>query len=123
MSEIKVGEYIRSVNGRLAKIKRIIHRDSDGTELYIDTIPYRLEDIKRHSNNLLDVIEKGDWVNGMRAYLFIYKDDPEEKRVGVICEGLGNEWIYAEDIKEILTHEAYNSNCFRIGEKNENTTN
>lgn len=121
---INVGEYIRTKDGHIGSVININEFRPPESKICVDMnlsdyVFISEEDIKSHSKNILDVIEKNDWVNRMRAYLFIYNDDPEEKRVGVVCEGLGNEWIYTKDIKEILTHEAYNSNCFRIGEEND----
>lgn len=46
---------------------------------------------KKHSSNLIDVIEIGDFVNG--------RDDT--------CEN--------SDIKTILTKEQYNTNCYKVG--------
>lgn len=86
MSEIKVGEYVRTDEGIIGKIKRIELDKNDISlkwyvfdrkrpdmnivnELYINK-PY----IVKHSKNIIDLIEEGDYVNGYELSEF---DDEE----------------------------------------------
>ena len=67
MEEIEVGEYVRTNDGIIAKLVRIERDDIDtslkwyvlSNEHYINK-PY----IVKHSKNVIDLIEVGDYVNG-----------------------------------------------------------
>ena len=80
MEEIKVGEYIRSTNGVIAKVvgkeeedyeerghilyelDREIFDETEGFEEYsIYALP---DQFVKHSSNIIDLIEPGDYVNG-----------------------------------------------------------
>lgn len=80
MNDIKVGEYIRTNDGIVSKLKRIEFDKNDTSlkwyvfdkkeyginiikESYINK-PY----IKSHSKNIIDLIEVGDYVNGTKVY-------------------------------------------------------
>ena len=70
----------------------------------------------KHSNNILDLIEVGDIVNGYRVtdkYLFA-----GEKPV---LETEGNDMnckcLCGKDIKTILTKEQYEANCYKVKEE------
>lgn len=60
---IEVGEYIRTSNGIIAKLERIKSELrykywANNGECYTEKA------IKKHSFNIIDLIEKGDYVNG-----------------------------------------------------------
>lgn len=78
MEEIKVNEYVRTKNGQIYKIE-------DGTEFYEDSVNVGIgiipdvdgiwvdkehftyvdkREIVKHSSNIIDLIEYGDYVNG-----------------------------------------------------------
>lgn len=118
--ETKVGEYIRTERGYIGKIKRIEFDNIDKglkwyvfdykepkmnitKEIYINK-PY----IKKHSFNIKELIEVGDYLNGYRVYKttnnFIY------------CVGKAIQNKFNINIKEILTHEQYKRNCYRLEE-------
>lgn len=61
-NEIKVGEYCRTKNGLIAKlIEPQVYEINDK-----ECIEF-LEDIVKHSSNLIDLIECGDYVNGKQV--------------------------------------------------------
>lgn len=64
MSEIEVGEYIRTNKGLIA---RIIDFDDDNNFLLDNQqIITKIESKSiKHSKNIIDLIEVGDYVNGM----------------------------------------------------------
>lgn len=75
--EIKVGEYIRTKDGIIAKVTYVdcmmIDCDRnvfDLEHLAMMEIPteYKEEYIKKHSSNIIDLIEVGDYVNGYLIY-------------------------------------------------------
>ena len=79
---IEVEEYVRTKNGLIGKINKIELAGSGvrfGGEFFIDTIiqfndgnfyerRVRNEDIVKHSKDIIDLIEVGDYVNGKRIH-------------------------------------------------------
>lgn len=74
--KIEIGEYIRTKSGRIAKCTKIEHGDIP--TYYFDNIVFsagfhndyndlqenELSQIKKHSKNIIDLIEVGDFVDG-----------------------------------------------------------
>lgn len=129
MQQIKVGEYVRT-NGRIYKVL-----DMDNAFLYVDkevryseeynaSIDYINRDeyeIEKHSTNIIDLIEVGDYVNGEKVLQIQckleYIDDDSDTGVNEVDDGLELEkgWIYFEhEIKTILTKEQYKANCYEV---------
>ena len=79
MEKIKVGDYVRTKDGEITRIvdtnmfDKTIYKDIQGAKYY-------LEDIVKHSPNIIDLIEVGDYVNGKlihkvdigKNYAYIY---------------------------------------------------
>lgn len=63
------------------------------------------KDIKSHSKNIIDLIEVGDYVNG--EYVVEISQNKE-----IITEP----YHFIKHIDNILTHEMYEQNCYKIGE-------
>ena len=120
---IEVGEYVRTEDGIIAKILRFENEDYgdrgnivygldreafDKTEGFEETSEWILPDqIKKHSKNIIDLIEVGDYVNGelieeTEYDLYINSDFKQE---------------YAKSIKTILTKEQYEANCYKVKEE------
>ena len=125
MEDIQVGEYVRTKKQGIKRIDTIfknktvnkygyeIGSEWDG-KLY-STI--KTTDIAKHSFNIIDLIEVGDYVNGIKV---LGKTD-EKLGMNYYCysEQLGENnmlIIRAENIETILTKEQYNSNCYRMEE-------
>lgn len=127
MSEIEIGEYVRTKNGLIGKVNEIEPKGS-GTrfagEYLSDTIiqfndgkvyERRVKDnyIVNHSKNIIDLIEVGDFVNENEVidkYLFngempVLETTGDETNAKCMCES---------DIRTILTHEQYERNCYKI---------
>lgn len=123
MSEIKVGEYIRTKGGYIGKVEHITKgykfrtttgHIATGQERYLldnrksISKPY----VTKHSKNIIDLIEVKDIIQIRRGlyddYNFIF-----------ICSD--EDIISAEEtIKDyainILTHEFYEQNCYKVGD-------
>lgn len=119
---IEVGEYVRTSRGIIGKLIRVefdeidkslkwyvfLGKDEFGIEkeIYINK-PY----IKNHSKELIDLIEAGDYVNG--------------KLIHTIRKGKNYCYLYYGNcktfvdyqIKEILTKEQYEANCYKVKEE------
>ena len=122
MAEIEVGEFVRTTKGLITKIISIeIEEYEDGTsEIFIETelnpgyLDYTIEDIVKHSKQLIDLIEAGDYVNGhlveevriscFDSLIFVHEYEIE---------------LREKDIKTILTKESYMANCYKVGGEDE----
>ncbi len=126
MEEIKVGEYVRTKRGSIGKFK--FYGIDDGAEEIVyfknhkGTTCVDENEITKHSFNIIDLIEVGDYVNGDRI-VEIEKDYYNlklDKMVTLETANLiiGNEEgmlsISANEIKTILTKEQYEANCYEV---------
>lgn len=113
---IEVGEYIRDKEGNITKIINTLSLFKD-VELYLGEDGYQYSDntIIKHSKNIIDLIEVGDYVNGEKV---IYEDTAFNKGLAIIDKEYGllflNEFEI-KDIKTILTKESYMANCYKVG--------
>lgn len=125
MEEIQVGEYVRLARNQ--GINKIIDEDDDGF-LILDVIiadeygdecfEIALQDINKeilkHSKNIIDLIEKDDYINGEKV-IDIF--NPEFLSLGELPYVRTQNNKYEEqDIKTILTKEQMENNCYRIEE-------
>lgn len=95
--ELEIGMYVRTINGKIWIIKSQ------------QAISGHRKDIINASYDMIDLIEVGDYVNG--------------EKVCAIGENSGDiyirdmqEFIFANDIKSIVTHEQFSQMEYRIGE-------
>ncbi len=113
--EIEVGEYVRTKSGisKVLEVKTVqpkMYGKHDVAYL-IDKCPimYITEtEFIKHSKNIIDLIEVGDFINGYKVievdnFIRLEKDLPSKI------------WRN-KDIKEILTKEQYENNCYKVGE-------
>ena len=119
-NEIKVGELVRTRNKGIQKIAYLrpnatvnkyayfIEYDDDGDRL---NGILKTTDIVKHSKNIIDLIEVGDYVNGH----LVYRIDNNttiwiETETNLYCG------IYESDIKSIVTKEQFASMEYKIKE-------
>ena len=129
-NEIKVGEYVRIAGGIIA---RITNKNKDA--LLIDRVirdPMRQDGtirdwcifndekriIVKHSPNLIDLIECGDYVNGSKVLDVMEDMKTEEVHLEMTMnytnEELGDCTIYNKDIKTIVTKEMMESISYKV---------
>lgn len=116
---IEVGEYIRTNTGLIDKVIKYITEDDtfphDAFDYMGEFVAYSKDEITKHSKDIIDLIEVGDFVNGYPVMEPVYN---------------GNVWYGVDEgyeqfkrafgkIKTILTHEMYEQNCYKVGEENE----
>lgn len=109
--EIKVNDYIRTIDGYIRKVKQVNRKGSyDGLchgAYNVDT-PYKYSQgisskkIKSHSPNIIDLIEVGDYVNGKKVL------ETTGKMLTVSSSNIGDNRIFEYMIKSIVTHEQFN---------------
>lgn len=116
MREIKEGEFCR-INGEIAKV---IGKDDDNNILLDTQKIVTKQEIKKvkHSFNIIDLIEVGDFVNGMKVN-DISKIQRFNKPIQKCLWANINDGydIINEEIKTILTHEQYERNCYVVEEE------
>lgn len=127
MEEIKVGEYVKTENGLIGKVNKIEPAGSGcryaGEFLTDEIIQFndgkiyerrvRRKQVVKHSKEVIDLIECGDYVNGMEILdIYIPRDkwDPIELRV----DSRYTNFILADEIKTILTHEQFEQNSYKV---------
>lgn len=115
---IEVGEYVRTKQGKIAKLIEIDKNNYYWFDNWIykeSGIPhqgFRIEDIERieilkHSKNIIDLIEVGDYVNG--KYVSEIKEYEKSRKTLIALIGI----IMEDDMKTILTKEQYMQNCYK----------
>lgn len=100
MSEIKVGEYVRTDTGFIDKLN----------QYWLFNEKYKKLNIVKHSPNIIDLIEYGD-------VLEIFVNDNDIQKIVVYGDELYSLKIgelIAEDIKSIVTKEMMESVEYRI---------
>lgn len=115
---IEVGEYVRLKNGKIIKFKKFStsrYSRYRGTDLrdvktIIDTkgSHFKYDNILKHSKNIIDLIEVGDYVNGNEV-LWV------NKKI-VHCEARDTIDYMTEDIKSIVTKEMFASMEYKVKE-------
>ena len=122
---IEVNEYVKTDNGKITKII--------GIDEFIDsTTFYETEDnpgymdlcnknIVKHSKELIDLVEVGDYVNGYRVINVINEGPcPSGKCVDIDSSKDSSECtLWEEDIETILTHEQFEQNSYKVGGEDE----
>lgn len=128
MEEIKVGEYVRTKTGKIYKIDKIdkcpickekeyINIEIKGDLHFENT--YHKKDIVKHSPNIIDLIEEGDYVNGME----VIKIGSEHREIKVLYYNgyyTDNLTLTEADINSVVTKEQFNQMEYIVGdERNE----
>lgn len=100
MSEIKVGEWIRTKNGQIDTFEET---DENYMFARCKKKTYWKLDIVNHSKDIIDLIQKDDYVNGCRVY------EVEEKGITVYQKvknsSIDYNWIPKDEVKKIWTKE------------------
>lgn len=121
MSEIKDGEYVRTNKGTIARIEDTefdIKINNIGQILYVtfvECVRY-YEVIVKHSPNIIDLIEVGDYVNGSRV---IEVDNCKGAMREIYIEGQNPETdcgIYFEQIETVITKEQFAQMGYKVKE-------
>lgn len=116
MSEIEIGECVRTKTGIIDKVDRIVGMIENTVHLE-NSIWIDINDIVKHSKNIIDLIEEGDFVNGNYVVqvskefncVFI-----ETKYYDELREEEKHNFIKEQNIETILTNEMYENNCYKV---------
>lgn len=122
--EIKVGDYIRTKAGYIGEVININDFRDPGTKICVDFnlsdyIFIGEKDIKKHSQNIIDLVEVKDVIrykiHNISTTLETkgYIEGVIEIRDKEMIQRIKEDKDY--EILEILTHELYEENCYKVG--------
>lgn len=114
-NEIKVGEYIRANGGYIGKVIKIREKEGRECDTYYvcDTVMASgfYEHIIKHSPNLIDLIQCGDYVNGKE----VTRNNLYRERQ---CILFGIDYVVKENnIGTIVTKEQFNAISYKVERK------
>ena len=118
-NEIQVGEYVRTKYGYIAKVTEIGHITwFDSTVFVVSGIPrYEMNKeeidnlIVKHSFNIIDLIEVGDFINGWKV-LDVW-DGENKTFLTTSSDG------YISKIYSIVTKEQFKAMEYKVGGEND----
>ena len=114
---IEVGEYVRSISGEIDKVDAVL--DNHKSTIHLERHKWQaIKNIVKHSKNLIDLIEPGDYVNGNIVYEVL--DDEIEllsgkirrKRIDFTTAPLIDEY----EIKTIVTKQQIEAMEYKVEE-------
>ena len=113
---IEEKEWIRLKDGRIRQLKWTDGINAQWTRPFGEGL---LKEIVKHSKNIIDLIEVGDYVNGHKVVDEIYGED--DNNLYFEIEGGFNKakYIGENEIETILTKEQYQVNCYTVERKEE----
>ena len=121
MEEIKVGEYVRNDSGTIIKVKKI-EKDMEKNDVWYyggRFVGVWKSRMLKHSPNIIDLIEVGDYVNGYKV-LEKTKSNIRENGIHILIFRTHSsetwETFFEDEIESIVTKEQFNSIKYVIGE-------
>ena len=118
--EIEVNEYVRLEYGKIDKVKN----NDYYMQQYIECEEglYPRENIVRHSKNIIDLVEVGDYVNGREVkHIAMFEGFPDYPKLIFVDEThlIPDDTCENDEIQTILTRESYMANCYKVGGEDE----
>ena len=133
MEEIKEGDYIRTIKGNICKVLRVREKHRfmtssghpsvtperyfvDNNKQYSISKPY----VKKHSKNIIDLIEAGDYVNGEKVEKIAEPSLANDYNRIIYCnecEELYKVILFNKDIKTIVTKEQIENIEYKVEEQ------
>lgn len=127
--EIEVGEYVRTKDGKIGKFVKYSSRsDSSYYKSPFDCF-IKLQNRKtclqcakdyivKHSKNIIDLLEVGDYVNGYKVIGVTLDPAPSGKCVDIDCDKPSYEsYLFEEQIYSIVTKEQFESMKYKVEEE------
>lgn len=120
--KLEVGDYVRTKKGIAKILGRVNEPDNyyfkmlitdKYLEIHDDTEYIHDLDIIKSRKKIIDLIELGDYVNGLLVTRICFDEETNKKYFNLY--GSVSEWE-EEDIKTILTKEQFENNVYRIGD-------
>lgn len=118
---MEIGEYVRTQNGRIGRVIKIwvwegTSKRKEQTHYLIDwggkaSYIAILKNLK-HSKNIIDLIEEGDYINGQEVLRI--NDYEDFKRADFNLDYDDTDAVYNDDIKSIATKEQFESIKYEV---------
>lgn len=126
---IEENEYVRiNIDNRncigIGKVSRIVNETIhvNMNNKYNLPVSFQIDKIVKHSKQLIDLIEVGDYVNGREVkHIGMFEGFPDYPKLIFVDEThlIPDDTCENEDIKTILTKEQFETNCYKVGGENE----
>ena len=125
---IEVGEYVRIDKDHriialgIAKVVKTINETIYVKNNFELPITIDKNSMSKHSKNIIDLIEVGDYVNGREVkHIAMFEGFPDYPKLIFVDEThlIPDDTCENEDIKTILTKESYMANCYKVGGEDE----
>lgn len=123
--KIKVGEYVRVNNDNrncigIGKATRLVNESVyvNMNNKYNLPVCFQINNIVKHSKQLIDLIEVGDYVNGRKVkHIAMFEGFPDYPKLIFVDEThlIPDDTCENDEIKTILTKEQYMVNCYKVG--------
>lgn len=117
--KIEVNEYVRTKNGVIDKVDALYGMIENTVHLENQKW-FDIKNIVKHSKQLIDLIEKDDYVNGRKVkHIAMFEGFPDYPKLIFVDEThlIPDDTCENEDIKTILTKESYMANCYKVREE------
>ena len=111
MEKINIGMYVRTKGGIIDKILKLNKSYVKGVSQKDELYAYDIDNIVKASYNIIDILEKGDYVNGHRVEEIDFENEEiftdSEYYCGIVefC-----------NIKSVITHEQMEQMAYKVGE-------
>ena len=125
---IEVGEYVRIDKDHriialgIAKVVKTINETIYVKNNFELPITIDKNSISKHSKNIIDLIEVGDYVNGREVkHIAMFEGFPDYPKLIFVDEKhlVPGETAENKDIETILTKEQFEANCYKVGGEDE----
>lgn len=120
MKKIEVGDYVRTKDGKIDKVKN----SNFYMSIYVECEKglHLIENIVKYSKQLIDLIEVGDYVNGREVkHIAMFEGFPDYPKLIFVDEThlIPDDTCENDEIQTILTKEIYMANCYKVGGEDE----
>lgn len=128
MEKINIGMYVRTKDGIIDKViidynGHCANPNCECKHVSCAKNYYDEDNIVKASYSIIDILEKGDYVNGSEILDFKYKfieENDNFTNFAVVTENCYLEdtdsWIIEKNIKSVITHEQIEQMAYKVGE-------
>lgn len=111
-NDIEVNEYVRTKDGVIRKVIKVL-----SNRVFLDNLGYAvlIKDIVKHSKQLIDLIENKDILKvriDKTIMFFGIDESTSDTKYKEIIKSIENGEC---ELLEILTHQQFEANCYKVG--------
>ena len=126
---IEVNDYVRiNMDNRncigIGRVSRIVNETIyvNMNNKYNLPVSFQIDKIVKHSKQLIDLIEVGDYVNGREVkHIAMFEGFPDYPKLIFVDEThlIPDDTCENDEIQTILTKEQFEANCYKVGGEDE----